>query len=687
MPLIVVAMLAGAAYIIVGHGGISLEALVRHRMAIDAFVTEHRVPAILAYIALYIAAVALSVPGAVFLTVTGGFLFGLAVGASAAVIGATIGATLIFLVARTALGEPLLRRAGPRAAQLAQGFRDDAFSYLLFLRLVPAFPFFLVNLVPAFAGVRLVPFVGATALGVIPGALVYAFAGTGLDSVIAAQKDANAFAWPPGRGDCRHDLRCEGRADAAAAWRADRAWLACFGAGGGEKDCARAHARRCEICTHSAGTSFNGMTETLKPDICVIGGGSGGLSVAAAAAAFGVSVVLIENHKMGGDCLNTGCVPSKALLAAAKRAETMRAAAPFGVTAQAVNVDFAKVHDHVQRVIGAIAPIDSAERFTGLGVRVIKGQARFKDRRTVAVGDDYEIRARRFVIATGSAPALPAIPGLDEGPYLTNETVFDLIERPDSLIIIGAGPIGLEMAQAFRRLGSEVTVLEAITPLAKDDPECAAIVLDQLEREGVVIRSGVKVARVKHASGRAAVTFAGASGEETVEGRFVLVAAGRKPTTDGLELDAAGIKYDRSGILVNKKLKTANRRVYAIGDVAAGQLQFTHAANYHAGLVIRNALFRLPVRVNDDAIPWVTYTEPELAQIGLTEAQARQRGIKLRILRWPYHDNDRAQAERETHGHIKVITTNKGQILGATIVGAQAGELIAMWTLAIAQRA
>lgn len=428
------------------------------------------------------------------------------------------------------------------------------------------------------------------------------------------------------------------------------------------------------------------MAETITPDICVIGGGSGGLSVAAAAAAFGVSVVLIEKHKMGGDCLNTGCVPSKALLAAAKRVETMRSAAAFGVTAQAVNVDFAKVHDHVQRVIGAIAPIDSAERFTGLGVRVIKGHARFKDRRTVAVGDDYEIRARRFVIATGSAPALPAIPGLDEGPYLTNETVFDLVERPDSLIIIGAGPIGLEMAQAFRRLGSEVTVLEAITPLAKDDPECAAIVLDQLEREGVVIRSGVKVARVKHASGRATVTFAGASGEETVEGRFVLVAAGRKPTTDGLELDAAGIKYDRSGILVNKKLKTANRRVYAIGDVAAGQLQFTHAANYHAGLVIRNALFRLPVRVNNDAIPWVTYTEPELAQIGLTETQARRRGIKLRILRWPYHDNDRAQAERETHGHIKVITTNKGQILGATVVGAQAGELIAVWTLAIAQR-
>jgi pyruvate/2-oxoglutarate dehydrogenase complex dihydrolipoamide dehydrogenase (E3) component len=427
------------------------------------------------------------------------------------------------------------------------------------------------------------------------------------------------------------------------------------------------------------------MAEILKPDICVIGGGSGGLSVAAAAAAFGVPVVLIERHKMGGDCLNTGCVPSKALLAAAKRAAAMRSAAPFGVTASSIDVDFGKVHDHVQRVIAAIAPADSAERFAGLGVRVIKGQAKFKNRRTVAVGKDVEIRARRFVIATGSAPALPPIPGLDEGPYLTNESVFDLTELPGRLIIIGAGPIGLEMAQAFRRLGSEVTVLEVAMPLAKDDPECAAIVLDQLEREGVVVRSGVKVARVKHASGSVAVTFEGAGGVETVEGGRLLIATGRKPTTDGLDLEAARIKYDRLGIRVNKKLKTANRRVYAIGDVAAGQLQFTHAANYHAGLVIRNALFRFPVKVNNSVVPWVTLTDPELAQTGLTEAQARERGIKIRILRWPYHDNDRAQAERETHGHIKVIANSKGKIVGATIVGAQAGELIAMWTLAIAQ--
>lgn len=428
------------------------------------------------------------------------------------------------------------------------------------------------------------------------------------------------------------------------------------------------------------------MAETLTPDICVIGAGSGGLSVAAAAAAFGVSTVLIEEHKMGGDCLNTGCVPSKALLAAAKRAALMHDSAAFGITAGNVSIDFAKVHAHVHNVIASIAPVDSAERFTGLGVRVIKGHARFRDRRTVVVGDQYAIRARRFVVATGSTAGVPPIPGIDTGPYLTNETIFNLTTLPRHLVVIGAGPIGLEMAQGFRRLGSAVTVLEAAQPLAKDDPECAAVVLDQLERDGVVIRSGVKVAGVAHAGGNVSVTIAGETGEETIEGSHLLVAAGRKPNVDGLDLDAAGVRYDRGGIFVNKKLKTANRRVYAIGDVAAKQLQFTHAANYHAGLVIRNALFRLPVKVNKDAIPWVTYTEPELAQTGLTEAQARERRYPVRILRWPFHDNDRAQAERETHGHIKVVTDSRGTILGATIVGAQAGEMITAWTLAVAQK-
>ncbi|MPZ59049.1 MAG: dihydrolipoamide dehydrogenase [Rhizobiales bacterium] len=430
------------------------------------------------------------------------------------------------------------------------------------------------------------------------------------------------------------------------------------------------------------------MMEVLTPDICVIGAGSGGLSVAAAAAAFGVPVVLIERDKMGGDCLNTGCVPSKALLAAGKRAETIRNAALFGIKAQRLAVDFREVHAHVHGVIDAIAPNDSKARFTGLGVRVIEGTARFKDDRTVVVDDDeFEIRARRFVIATGSTAALPPILGLAETPHLTNETVFDLRILPKHLIVIGAGPIGLEMAQAFRRLGSDVTVLEAAQPLAKDDPECAQIVLNQLEREGVVVRAGVRIASVAKMRTRLIVMLAAADDDahtETIEGSHLLVAAGRRPVVEGLDLDKARVKVERRGIVVDTGLRTTNKRVYAIGDVAGG-LQFTHVANAHAGIVIRNALFRLPAKMRSDAIPWVTYTEPELAHVGLTEAEARQRHKQVRILRWPYHENDRAQAERETHGHIKVVATRRGRILGATIVGAGAGELISIWTLAIGQ--
>jgi len=432
------------------------------------------------------------------------------------------------------------------------------------------------------------------------------------------------------------------------------------------------------------------MAEQLTPDLCIIGAGSGGLSVAAAAAALGVPVVLIEKAKMGGDCLNVGCVPSKALIASAKRAEAMRSAAPFGIKPQKPSVEFYQVNDHIQDVIAAIAPNDSRERFTGLGVRVIEGEARFTDAKTVAVGDQFEIKARRFVIAAGSRPAVPPIPGLDNTPYLTNETVFEMRERPKHLIVIGAGAIGLELAQAFRRLGSDVTVLEAAAPLAGEDPECAAVVLDALAREGVTVRSDVTVTKVKRARNRIEVELevAGSDGKKTIEmvgGSDLLVAAGRRPAVEGLGLDAAGINFSGSGIHVDKRLRTTNKSVYAIGDVT-GSAHFTHAANHHAGLVIRHALFRLPVKVDPTAIPRVIFTDPELAHVGLPEDQARQRVKTIRVLRWPYHENDRAQAERETSGHIKVITDKNGKILGATIVGACAGELITAWTLAISQR-
>ena len=426
------------------------------------------------------------------------------------------------------------------------------------------------------------------------------------------------------------------------------------------------------------------MEEELKPDLCVIGAGSGGLSVAAAAAQLGVPVVLIEKGRMGGDCLNYGCVPSKALLAAGKRAEAVRTAGEFGVDVMEAQVDHARVHDHVHGVIAAIAPNDSAERFTGLGVRVIAAKASFLDKQTVEAGH-YLIRARRFVLATGSSPVIPPIPGLDGVSHYTNETIFDINERVQHLIVLGGGPIGMELAQAHRMLGAHVTVIDAATFLGNEDPEAAQIVIERLTEQGVILHPGTRVERVERALQGVAVHIGKGGETEIIKGSHLLVATGRKPNVKGMNLERAGISYDANGIKVNEQLKTTNKQVYAIGDAAGGQ-QFTHLANYHAGIVIRNALFRLRPRVSAAAIPRVTYTDPELAQVGLTEAEARKRYRRIRILRWPYADNDRAQAERTTHGFIKAITRKNGEILGCTIVGAEAGELIQLWVMALAKR-
>jgi pyruvate/2-oxoglutarate dehydrogenase complex dihydrolipoamide dehydrogenase (E3) component len=422
----------------------------------------------------------------------------------------------------------------------------------------------------------------------------------------------------------------------------------------------------------------------LKVDLCAIGAGSGGLSLAAAAAQLGVSVALVERHKMGGDCLNYGCVPSKALIASARRAHLMRTASQFGILPVNPTMSYKGVHDHIHGVIAAIAPNDSVERFTGLGVRVIKGAGQFVSRDTLLV-DDLRIKARHFVIATGSAPALPAIAGLDGVPYFTNETIFDNREQIDHLVIIGGGPIGLELAQAYRRLGSRVTVLEAMKALGKDDPELSQVVLKRLRAEGVDVREGALIERVSGGVRLIDVHILEQGVAGVVQGTHLLLAAGRSANVAGLNLEAAGVKYDRRGIQVSKGLVTSNSRIFAIGDVIGGP-QFTHVASYHAGIVLRRALFRVPATVDNDIIPWVTFTDPELAQVGLTEDQARSRFGRVRVFRWPYHENDRAQIERATEGFVKVVTDAKGKIVGAAIVGEHAGELIQMWSLALSQR-
>jgi len=427
------------------------------------------------------------------------------------------------------------------------------------------------------------------------------------------------------------------------------------------------------------------MADILKPDICVIGGGAGGLSVAAAASQMGAKVVLIERGKMGGDCLNYGCVPSKATIAAAHTAHVIRESGKFGLKAVEPTIDFQDLHDHIHGIIAAIAPHDSVERFEGLGVTVIHEEGRFTSPREVTTGNTI-IQAKRFIISTGSSADVPSIPGIDATPYLTNKTIFDLTEAPDHLIVVGGGPIGSELAQAHRRLGAKVTLLEMFRVLGKDDPEIAEVVKTRMIKEGIDIREGLKIIKVSQESKGISVRIGTNGKENVIGGSHLLITVGRSPNTGTLDLEKAGIKFDRRGINVDARLRTSNKRVFAIGDVTGG-VQFTHAASYHAGIIIRNILFKLPAKVNYDALPWVTYTDPEIAHVGQTELHAKKTlRSDLRILRFAFADTDRAQAERLTDGMIKVITDKKGRILGCSMAGSRAGELILPWALAISQK-
>jgi pyruvate/2-oxoglutarate dehydrogenase complex dihydrolipoamide dehydrogenase (E3) component len=412
-------------------------------------------------------------------------------------------------------------------------------------------------------------------------------------------------------------------------------------------------------------------------DIVVIGAGSGGLSMAAGAAQMGARVALIEAGEMGGDCLNSGCVPSKALLAAAKQAHVQAISAKFGVHFDAPRIDFAAVKAHVADVIAQIAPHDSQERFEGLGVTVVRAFAEFVDARTVEAGT-RRLTAKRFVIATGSRAAVPPIAGLAETPHYTNETIFADTAKPDHLLIIGGGAIGAEMAQAHARLGCKVTILEAFTMMPRDDAEAVEIVKAALRSDGVTILENAKITAVAGTVGDLKVTLENGT---LLQGSHLLVAAGRTPNIQNIGLEAAGIAAEKNGIKVDARLRTSQKHIFAIGDCRQGP-QFTHAAGYDAGIVIRNLLFRLPAKANYAAMPWVTYTDPELAQVGLTEAAACKAHGDVKVHKMGFDGNDRAIAERRTTGFFKVITMGR-KILGVTVVGPGAGEQMALWAQAV----
>ena len=424
-------------------------------------------------------------------------------------------------------------------------------------------------------------------------------------------------------------------------------------------------------------------TREFKADLVVIGAGSAGLSAAAGAAMLGLKVVLYEQGKMGGDCLNYGCVPSKALLSAAKAAQSVREADKYGVDANITDVDWARVQAHVRGAIDTIAPVDSQERFEGLGVTVIREHARFADRKTI-VSDTTRTMARRIILATGSRAFVPPIEGLEEAGYLTNETIFSTPEQPSHLIILGGGPIGMEMAQAFNRLGSKVTVVERERVLGLSDEAHARIAADTLREEGITLLEGHTASRVESTESGVRLIASHETGEAAIEGSHILVALGRRAVLEGLNLETGGVAHDGRSVTVKDTLRSpSNPRVWALGDVA-GMGQFTHLAGWHASVFVRRAFFKSPFAKSTSLpLPIVTYTSPEVAQIGLTEATAREQyGEEVKVTHFAFEENDRAIAEGKTKGEAKLII-RKGKLLGASIVGEGAGDILQMVGLAM----
>lgn len=424
----------------------------------------------------------------------------------------------------------------------------------------------------------------------------------------------------------------------------------------------------------------------IQADVCVIGAGSGGLNVASGSAQLGVRTVLIEGGEMGGDCLNTGCVPSKALLHVAKTAQIVRKSSRYGISTGEgegeVTVDYAQAMTHVRDAIAAIEPHDSQERFEGLGVNVIRDYGRFLDPHTVEAGN-HRIRAKFFVIATGSHALIPLVPGLTEIPFLTNETLFTNTDKPEHLAIMGGGPIGAEMAQAHRRLGCKVTLIEmASSIMGKDDPDLVAVVRRQLIAEGIDVREGTRVSAVSGTAGDLSLTLEANGASETLKASHLLVATGRKPAIERLNLDAAGIDHSPQAITVRPNMRTSQRHIFAIGDVVGGP-QFTHMAGHHASVVVREMLFRMPAKADTKTVPWVTYTDPELAQIGMTETAARAAGLEPRVELTNVGGNDRYITENIEEGLAKLVFDARGKLLGAGIAAPGAGDLIASLGLVI----
>jgi pyruvate/2-oxoglutarate dehydrogenase complex dihydrolipoamide dehydrogenase (E3) component/uncharacterized membrane protein YdjX (TVP38/TMEM64 family) len=632
----------------------TLSALSASRDALAQYLETNRFTFTLAFMGVYIAATALSLPGAAILTLAAGALFGFTVGTIVASISSTIGATLAFILARFILRDAIMRRYGTRLAAVDAGFKRDGAVYLLSLRLIPAVPFFLVNILMGLTGIRALTFLAVSWIGMLPGTMVYIYAGTQL----ATLKSMG-------------DILSPGLL-AALVLLGVFPLIARFIYGW--------------IQSRRALAKYD-RPKHYDYNMVVIGAGSAGLIASYVAAAVKAKVALIEKSEMGGDCLNTGCVPSKALIRSTRILSYGRRAEEFGFKSLSVDFTFADIMERVQRVIREIAPHDSPERYTGLGVECIAGTAHIVDPYRVAV-NGRTLKTRAIIVATGAAPIIPPIPGLADVASVTSETLWNLRTLPPRLLVLGGGPIGCELAQCFARLGSKVTIVDmAPRILTKEDPDIAALVADRFQNEGITILTGHKAkAFTKRADGAVLTCTADDGGDVDVPFDTVLLALGRRARVTGFGLEELGVRIaDNGTVETDPYLRTNIPNIYVCGDVA-GPYQFTHVASHQAWYASVNAMFSRFYKVRADyrVIPWTTFTDPEVARVGLSEDEAKARNIPHEVTRYDLADLDRAIADQENYGVVKVLTPpGRDTILGVTIVGPDAGDLIAEFVLAM----
>ena len=629
---------------------LSLEQFQAQQAAIDAYYRSHPLQTALAFFALYVAVTALSLPGAALMTLAAGAIFGLLWGSVLVSFASSIGATLAFLASRFLFRDAIRQRFGDKLRAIDQGMQKEGAFYLFTLRLVPAFPFFVINLAMGLTPIPVRTFYWVSQVGMLLGTIVYVNAGTQIGRIESL------------------------RAILSPSLLISFALLGVFPL-----------VAKKIVDAVKARKVYAGWPRPARFDrnLVVIGAGSAGLVAAYIAAAVKAKVTLVERHRMGGDCLNTGCVPSKALLRSAKLVAQMRRAGEWGLEPVEPTVDFARMMERVQRVIRQIEPHDSVERYTALGVECLAGEARITSPWTVEVrapDGTRTVTTRSIVVAAGAQPFVPPIPGLEEVGYLTSDTVWSLRTLPRRLVVLGGGPIGCELAQAFARLGAQVTQVEMLPRLmVREDPEISAMVAQRFAAEGIDVQVNTKASEFRRENGEKVLLAKREGAEVRIPFDAVLVAVGRVANTRGYGLEELGIPVTRQRTVeVDEFMRTRFPNIYACGDVA-GPYQFTHTAAHTAWYAAVNALFGRFRRFRADfsVIPWATFTEPEVARVGLNETEAKEKGVAYEVTTYGIDDLDRAIADGEAHGLVKVLTVpGRDRILGATIVGEHAGDLI-----------